>query len=634
MGCRTSFGLCCLVLALGPGGLRAKAECALFYDSLNDADSIAASGGEISGTVVFVPGINGHGALFDGASHVAYSDTAFATATGSVTLWFMRTGSDSAGGILQIGTLGSPNSLGLFYVDEDDLCFELRNSSGDLTQVCVPDVLLTAEWVHVGACWRDRGEGCDLWLFLNGDYTVHQYLPGSFAPTADFLQIGQTGFYYHAQGVIDEIRFFDWNLLDSEVFAEYVYSSGRYCRQPTDKPVSTGPVQVLGKSLYVDGEPFTVKGVGYAPTPIGYWPWDVSVYTDLDILMRDVTFLQDMNVNTVRTWAQPPDTTLLDVLYAVPAEPIYTIVGFWIPVSGIDYGDPGTIAYYEDQFRDLVNQFKDHPGVLGWGLGNEVNLHHDGEALVNWYSLANRLAQAAYEEEGATYHPTIIVNAGMFDLGSTDLGSDDASLDAIDVWGHNTYVGAETHCYFDYYDRLSAKPLIFTEYGIDAWNDAAGAVYQDVQAEYVVRQWRQIESGCAGGTVMAYSDEWWKAGEPDTQDFGGYPTGAHPDGFSNEEWWGMVSVEDNGSEPDLVHPRLVHAALGLEYEYAAGDYDDDGDVDLMDLAAFQVCCGSDAAGVCGIVFDFKVDDVLDHADFQALAPCCDGPDRAALCTVP
>ncbi len=54
----------------------------------------------------------------------------------------------------------------------------------------------------------------------------------------------------------------------------------------------------------------------------------------------------------------------------------------------------------------------------------------------------------------------------------------------------------------------------------------------------------------------------------------------------------------------------------------------------MDLAAFQVCCGSDAAGVCGIVFDFKVDDVLDHADFQALAPCCDGPDRAALCTVP
>ena len=42
MGCRTSFGLCCLVLALGPGGLRAKAECAPFYDSLNDAEDLAA----------------------------------------------------------------------------------------------------------------------------------------------------------------------------------------------------------------------------------------------------------------------------------------------------------------------------------------------------------------------------------------------------------------------------------------------------------------------------------------------------------------------------------------------------------------------------------------------------------------
>ena len=38
---------------------------------------------------------------------------------------------------------------------------------------------------------------------------------------------------------------------------------------------------------------------------------------------------------------------------------------------------------------------------------------------------------------------------------------------------------------------------------------------------------------------MAYSDEWWKAGNPDTHDPGGYHTDAHPDGYSNEEWWGI-----------------------------------------------------------------------------------------------
>jgi hypothetical protein len=30
------------------------------------------------------------------------------------------------------------------------------------------------------------------------------------------------------------------------------------------------PVQVIGKSLFVNGEPFTVKDVGTAPIPIGH----------------------------------------------------------------------------------------------------------------------------------------------------------------------------------------------------------------------------------------------------------------------------------------------------------------------------------------------------------------------------
>jgi hypothetical protein len=394
--------------------------------------------------------------------------------------------------------------------------------------------------------------------------------------------------------------------------------------QPSTKPVSAGPVRVVDRELLVDGAPFKIKGVGYAPTPIGA-STDYPIYTDSAILARDVPLLRAMNVNTIRTWGSPPDATLLNAMYYNGGAPIYTIVGFWAPIGeNIDYGDPTTIANLEAQFRALVRRFRAHPGLLAWGIGNEVNLYLTGQELAEWYQLADRLALAAYEEEGAGYHPTIIVNGGLWGLGCTDYSSDDAALEWVDLWGHNTYFGRDADCYFDYYGRLTAKPLVFTEFGIDAWNNAGGGEHQAVQAEWVVRQWRQIESFTLGGTVMAWSDEWWKAGDPPTHDFGGYATGQHPDGYSNEEWWGMVSVADNGSGPDIATTRQVYHALGAEFVSLAGDADGDGDRDLADAAAMQHCAGP-AGGACATTFDYIVDDAINAGDLAMFAAQMAGP---------
>lgn len=609
--------------------------CSPFCDGLQDVPSVSANGGSISGLVTFAPAINSNGASFGGAGSISYQDAMFAASRGSLAFWFRKNSADVSGGIAQLGTIGQANSIGLFYNSQSTLFLEARNGAAEYAAVSVADVLSESVWTHIVAAWDRQTDGMDMWLFIDGRYSGYTYLPGpSAAP--DRLDLGVTGYYGEGEGTVDEARFMNWNLADSEVYAEFVTSANRQRRQPGSKPVSTGNVALVDGALYVEGRPFRVKGVGYQPVPIGASPSRAVldyIYTDSAILSRDLTLLRAMNVNTIRLWSEAPDTTLLNACYNGGVDPIYVIMGFWVPQwTGIDYADPTLRASIELDFRDYVSQFRDHPAVLAWGIGNENNLNYTGD-MADWYSLANDLAAAAYDVEGAAYHPCVIVNGALLHLGDSAAGSDDISLDAVDMWGVNLYFGYDAHAHFDYYDALSAKPLVFTEYGIDAWDNVAGVEYQSVHADYLVHQWRQIESRCLGASLMAYSDEWWKAGTPTVHDYGGYGTSIymHPDMFSNEEWWGIVAPIDAGAGPDVMQPRSAYYALGAEYRDITGDYDGDDDVDVADFAAFQSCYGTSPSSTCRDAFDFVADGVIDTLDYEAFSRCFNGVAVIAAC---
>jgi hypothetical protein len=51
---------------------------------------------------------------------------------------------------------------------------------------------------------------------------------------------------------------------------------------------------------------------------------------------------------------------------------------------------------------------------------------------------------------------------------------------------------------------------------------------------------------CSGVTLYAFVDEWWKAGNNDAQDPGGWApnsTGVPYDGTPNEEYWGILTID-------------------------------------------------------------------------------------------
>jgi beta-galactosidase/beta-glucuronidase len=356
-------------------------------------------------------------------------------------------------------------------------------------------------------------------------------------------------------------------------------------------------VTIDGRHILVNGQPFTVRGVGYAPTPTGSDPEAASPYGDYftptysAIPERDLPLLRAMGANTIRLWGWDPHvdhTGFLDNAYNGGSSPLYVIASFW-------FGPPRDISQPADrqalvaEFREMVALHKDHPAILMWAIGNELNapwMFGDSDEL---FSLIDEMAQAAHEEEGPGYHPVTTPLADV-DLLAT-IAARDAEVPHLDVWSVQPYRGASFGSLFDDYAAVSEKPLVITEYGIDAYDDGKGDEYEAVgapyQALYAAALWGEVvehANVCSGASIMEYSDEWWKgkhgiadASHPECPDLDpalhsdcGYAHSGHPDGYANEEWWGIMRTVDNGEQPDVMEPRTVYytlQSLWLETSY-------------------------------------------------------------------
>jgi len=305
--------------------------------------------------------------------------------------------------------------------------------------------------------------------------------------------------------------------------------------------------------LLVNGEPFTVKGVAYSPTPVGEspalgynWWMDPGTYTN------DFPMLKEMGANTIRTYGSDATREALDNAYA---NGIYVIMGHWVNYW-LDLSDESNRQSEIEKYLEFVRKWKNHPAVLMWCFGNEVEHKYEasgtGRDVTDWYTLLQEACAAIKAEDNM--HLTIyshIDSLGSGGIGDPSVKSDDDSLSALDVWGVNVYRGYSFGSFFDQYASVSSKPLVVTEFGCDAWSGKNGAEDQTTQASYVRNQWLEIEANLApagvalGGTVFEWSDEWWK---PEGSNNSIHETTAHwqnpnyTDPNMNEQWWGITAI--------------------------------------------------------------------------------------------
>lgn len=305
-------------------------------------------------------------------------------------------------------------------------------------------------------------------------------------------------------------------------------------------------VTVQNRKILLNGKIFIIKGVGYAPMPIGsnysyeYWN-NPTVYT------QDFRLMQEMGVNTVKMWqtsTQQNFGVMLDAMtnYGLYAVPIYYPPDN--PLHGFGWSDRASRDYHRitNGFMPFVNQWKDKKAMLMWCIGNEQNYRTSDK--YGWYTFIQECASNAHLID--TNHLVTTAN-GAFN----EVSYYDSRMPDLDAWGANYYPGTSFASIFISYAKDSAKPLWFAEFGCDAGK--YGVEDQAGQALVIKSQWQSIEDNismnngiCSGGCLMEWNDEWWKSGSPNTHEFGGFTGTSDPrDNIFDEEYWGIVDIYRN-----------------------------------------------------------------------------------------
>lgn len=140
-------------------------------------------------------------------------------------------------------------------------------------------------------------------------------------------------------------------------------------------------------------------------------------------------------------------------------------VGIWLEHSqaGFDYSDTAAVARQEETVLAAVERYKNHPAVLLWGLGNEMEGFGSGDDPYLWQHV-ERLAAAIKRIDPS--HPTMTVVAEISD---SKVAAIHRYCPSLDIIGINSYGGCPTLPQ-RYRQAGGTKPYIVTEFGpIGPW---------------------------------------------------------------------------------------------------------------------------------------------------------------------
>jgi len=160
---------------------------------------------------------------------------------------------------------------------------------------------------------------------------------------------------------------------------------------------SAGPAKVELRQtagayrLYVNGEEFYVNGAGCE--------------------FGDIATLKAHGANSFRTWRiENGEKSGREVLDEAHKYGLKVLMGIDLERErhGFNYDDSVAVARQFDRVINDVSQLKDHPALLGWGIGNELNLNYTNKRV---WDAVNDISTMIHKIDGN--HPTTTMLAGI-----------------------------------------------------------------------------------------------------------------------------------------------------------------------------------------------------------------------------
>lgn len=195
-----------------------------------------------------------------------------------------------------------------------------------------------------------------------------------------------------------------------------------------------------GFALSRGGKPFLIKGAGGN---------------------HSMKLLKEAGGNSTRTWGADDLGKVLD---EAAKNGLTVTAGIWLlHASGLDYSDPKQVQAQKEKCRQVILQHKDHPALLMWAFGNEMEGFGDKTDPAIWRAIEDI---AKMSKELDPNHPTMTVIA---EIGGDRVASLNKYCPSLDAIGINSYGGGSS-VVKRYREAGGTKPVVITEFGpLGSW---------------------------------------------------------------------------------------------------------------------------------------------------------------------
>lgn len=265
------------------------------------------------------------------------------------------------------------------------------------------------------------------------------------------------------------------------------------CSSPPRK--DEGPVKVevvrtdAGHVLMRGGEPYVVRGAG--------------------MVVNDIARFAANGGNSIRTWTTDPAVVdvgkLLDEAHAHGVT-----VAVCLPMKAerheFDYDDPVAVAAQRESFRDDILRYRNHPALLAWIVGNELNHSYTNPRVFDAVEDVARMIR-----EMDPNHPVTTALKGFYPSVIAEVNARAPSLDFLSFQLYGSV--------FSLPGRVRAsgftQPFMITEWGtIGYWEmeeTAWGAPVEltsSEKADVLQRAWREVLTAFPGQLIGSYVFFW------------------------------------------------------------------------------------------------------------------------------